>query len=62
MVLQYAGIFRAISRFSVELKTDVSDVSSVFGIRVDVVDDRASLFTTSTLMMKTEEISETLVL
>jgi hypothetical protein len=44
---------RAISRVTVELKTNVSDISSVSIIRVDIM--------ISTLMMETEEISEMLV-
>jgi hypothetical protein len=34
---------RAISRVNVKLKTNVSEISSVYIIRVDVVNDRISL-------------------
>jgi hypothetical protein len=65
---------RAISRVNVEQKTNVSVMSPVFIIRVDVLNDHMTVisqtginishiwsFATSNLMMETEEMSETLV-
>jgi hypothetical protein len=50
----------AISHVNVELKTNVSEISSVFIIRVDVGSDHMPLYL-STLLMETNKISETLV-
>jgi hypothetical protein len=49
---------RAVSRVSVEQNTDVSDISSFSILRIYVVDDRTSPFTTSTLMVEIVEIPE----